>query len=820
MAYKVAAVTGNWSTAGTWYSVPNTPTLHASTNITISTTNLFTATFTAPNLVDSVNGCLLYIIAPGTAGQTVTVTLQDNTVDTGATATLSFTDIKANSWVYFSFGTPYTFASLAAGRYRFKVVSSGSGSHTGAADSGAANLAYLATTDATGAPASTDYVFITSKNLGAAITVTMEGTRSIGNGADTASPSSTCTRSIGIAVQILYNGILSWDTATSATLTSLGSIISANGGEFRMGTVAVPLVSGVLARLIFNENGTSCNYGLIQMPSGKVTMQGIAKSSTSLWKTKYASGSGTAASPLITADAVDWVVGDEIVKGPSTNNAANYSEGESRFIITKNSSTSYVVSATKGGAESAFTNINTDSWLINVERNALIDTTNTAQSFYFCIQETADASLIQVKWARFETLGASTAIVKNGVIFATGDTFGNIDYSVAYRPLYRGFTWNGSTATQSHTGLVVYGQNSAAATYGIDIAGNAANKTFTDCFAINCNRGGIGIIASSCTFNRIYALGCNSANSASVAALTINSYNCTYNSIEVHANRLHGIWMRSNAENTFNSALVGTKGDNDIDVDIESGNFNKAYFISSSFSSATFVNGYSGMVDGSRIGFQNLSGTANNHVSYYKYGLLRSTGAGLADTTIRTSGSRGVRLAPENLANGLLWEFQIPAIALSTVFWKGYLQKNAAFGTDVCRVELWLPGSTSADATSTLSDTTGTWQSVLVNAYYSGTESKLATIKIYALSATASAYIFIDDMYDAGDGSSTTSNPIAGLDIWYLGIPATLIVSTVVDAGSVWNYPTAGLTTAGTTGKALVDTLIKTDDNQSLIIGM
>lgn len=808
MAYKVAAVNGNWSAAGTWYSVPNTPTLHASTNITISTTNLFTAAFTAPNLVDSVNGVLLYIVAPGTAGQNITVTLQDNTVDTGATATLSFTDIKANSWVYFSFGTPYTFASLAAGRYRFKVVSSGSGSHTGAADSGGANLAYLCTTDATGVPASTDYVFVTAPNLGASIEVTVDGTQSIGNGADTGTPSTTFARSIGHAVQILFNGILSWDTITSATLTSLGNVVVANGGEFRMGTVGTPLDAAVIAKLTFNENGTSCNYGLTQMLSGKITMQGAEKSSTSLWKTKYASGAGTAANPLITADAVDWAVGDEIVKGPCTNDAANYNQSESRFIIAKNSSTSYVVSATKGGAESAFTNINTDAWLVNVERNAYTDTTNIAQSHYVCIQETADASLIQIKWARFETLGSSVAVAKGGVAFATGNSIGNIDYSVAYRPLLRGFSWNANDAVMSHVGLVAYGVNSSGTGYGIDMLGNSTNKTLTDCFVINSNRGGFQIVASSSIFTRLYALGCNTVNSASASPFTVNSYNCIFNDIEIHANRRNGIWMRSNAENIFNSALVGTKGDNDIDIEVELGNFNKAYFISSTFASPIFVSGYSGMVDGSRIGFQNLSGAVNNHVSYYRYGILRSTGTGLADTTVRTSGSRGVRLAPENLANGLLWEFQIPAIALSTVFWKGYLQKNAAFGTDVCRVELWLPGSTVADAVATLSNVTGTWQSVLVNAYYSGTESKLATIKIYALSATANAYIYVDDMYDAGDGTSTTTNPIAGLDIWYKGIPTELIVSTVVDAGSVWNYPIAGMTSVGTIGYYITKKLL------------
>lgn len=816
MAYKVASTTGNWSTAGTWNSVPNTPTIHASTNITISTSNLFTATFTAPNLVDAVNGCLLYVVGPGTAGHNITVTLQDNTVDTGATATLSFTDIKANSWVYFRFAAPYTFASLAAGRYRFKVVSSGSGSHTGAADSGGANLAYLCTTNATGVPASTDYAFITSQNLGAAITVTVDGSQSIGNGADTAAPTTTSGRSIGHAVGVLYNGVLKWDTAASATLTSLGNVVVYNGGELQMGTVASPYPAANLARLLFNQNGTTTNYGLTQLPSGKITMQGAAKSSTSLWKTHYSSGAGTAASPLITSEAVDWSVGDEIQKAPGTNNAANYSEGETRFIITKNSSTSYVVSATKGGAESAFTNINTDCWLLNVERNVLVDTTDTTKAHYVVIQETADASLIQIKWARFETLGSTTAGNKSGFTFGNGDSFGSVDYTVFYRPIYIGFNINGSAATNSHTGLIVCQQNSASAIYGFQFQNNIANKTFTDCFSINNNRGGWSLGASGCTFIRCYAIGINSAAGA-VSGFTLGTYNSTFTDCEVHCCRTRGVYVGNCAKTTFNNLLGGTKGDNDIDIDIVSGNYADVVMINSNFSSPTFVNGYSGLVDGSRIGFQTLNDTTNNHITYYKYGILRSTGTGLADTTIRTSGSLGIRMAPENATTGLKWEFNILAVASSYVSFVGWFQKNAAFGTDVARVELWLPGSTAADATTTLTNTTGSWQAVTVGATYSGTTNGLATIKIYGLTTTASAYLYCDDFFNADTSSAMK---LAALDVWDQGLPSTLIAAQSVTAGLVWSELTSGMTTTGTVGKYLVDTGVKVDDNQALIIGM
>lgn len=804
MAYKVASATGNWSTAGTWDSVPNTPTIHASTNITISTSNLFTVGFTAPNLVDAVNGVLLYIVGPGTAGHNITVTLQDNTVDTGATATLSFTNIKANSWVYFRFAAPYTFASLAAGRYRFKVVSSGSGSHTGAADSGGANLAYLCTTNATGVPAATDYAFITSQNLGAAITVTMDGSQSIGNGADTAAPTTTSGRSIGHAVGILYNGVLKWDTAASATLTSLGNVVVYNGGELQMGTVATPYPAANLARLLFNQNGTTTNYGLTQLPSGKLTMQGAAKSSTSLWKTHYSSGAGTAASPLITSEAVDWSVGDEIQKAPGTNNAANYSEGETRYVITKNSATSYVVSASKGGAESAFTNINTDCWLLNVERNVLVDTTDTTKACYVAIQEILDASLIQIKWARFETLGSTSAGNRSGFTFGNGDSFGNVDYSVIYRSIYMGFNWNGSAATQSHVGLICCQSTSASAIYQFQFQNGPSNKTLTDCFAVNNTRGGFQMNSSNSTFTRCYAIGCNTANSAVGGFGVTSVFNTTLTDCEIHCCRTRGIYLADCAGVTFNNLLCGTKGDNDIDIDILAANFSQIVFNDSNFGSPTFVNGYSGLLNGSRIGFQNLNDTANNNHTYYKYGILRSTGTGLADTTVRTSGSLGVQMAPENATTGMMWEFNILAPASSFVSFIGWFQKNAAFGTDVARVELWLPGSTAADATSTLTDVTGAYQAVSVGATYSGTANGLATIKIYALTTTASAYLYADDFYNA---DTSTAMKIAALDVWYQGLPSSLIVAQGVTGGLVWSELTSGMTASGTIGNFILKLL-------------
>src|SRR3972149_1582874 len=543
MAYKVASTTGNWSVAGTWDSVVNTPTIHASTNITISTSNLFTATFTAPNLVDACNGCLLYIVAPGTAGHNITVTLQDNTVDTTATQTLSFTDIKANSWVYFRFATPYTFLSLVAGRYRFKVVSSGSGTHTGAADSGATNLAYLATTNATGVPAATDYVFITSQNLGDA-----------------------------------------------TTLTSLGNVVVANGGELRIGTVGSPVGTARLEKLRFNENGVSGNYGVTQLDGGKVTLQGTPKSSTAFWKTKYVSGAGTAASPLVTADAVNWVVGDEVWICPASANATNYQETDIRYVITVNSPTSYIVSLTKGGAEAALTYTHsTDAWILNMERNVVIDTTNIAQACYYSIFSLTKNNT-DIDWTRIETMGVASAYVKSGVVFNGATAAANIDYTVLYRPLFRAFASNGNDVVQTFTGIITGGQNTASFSATFDLQNSVNNKTFIDCFAVNHNRSGWSVTGANNLFLQCYAIGCNTVGLSNLAGwIIVSAYASRFNDCEAHCNRIQAFILGNQSDITFNNFLCGTKGTNAIDITLSSASYIESTFVSSNFNSATFV---------------------------------------------------------------------------------------------------------------------------------------------------------------------------------------------------------------------------------------
>lgn len=817
MAYRVSAQTGNFGTASTWNEVTNTPTIHASTSITVTNSNKFTATFTAPNTTNACTGVMVLCTTVPT--QDWTVTLQESTVDTAATATIAVADIpvssSSTSWVYFRFVTPYVFTTTAAGAYRFKLRTASSATGQAAADSGGTLFAFLATDDRQSVPTTNDNVWVQSPNNTGTLTVTMDGSQSIGDGTDTALMVAA-QRSLGLALTVGKGGVVSWDSTASATLTVKGSVINLVGGEIAMGTVATPIPAAYTARLLFNQNGTTTNYGIRNNAGGRMILQGAPKSSTSLWKTKYVSGVGTAASPLVTSTAVDWSVGDEIMITPGTDSATNYQETENKFIITKNSSTSYVLSDTAGGAEAAFTYTHsTDSHILNVTRNVLIDTTNTSHAYYLANASTV-AGDFDADWVRFETVGSSTTS-KIGIIFcgAVG-VKAQCDYSVAYRPLYYGFVWSSSKEQFDHTGLIGCLQNSGTNTTGaFSLITQPNNKNFTDCFAIKNNRCGWYLSAFyNGTFTRCYGISSSTAVATNNGGFYISSCGgLTFTDCEFEANRSFAVYGSGFSNTRFTDCSFGSKCTNLTDIQSVTDTLNQGIFDTCSFGNATFVANYLNSIPGTLLQFKNANGTQYNNTWYTYTGYAVATGASLTDTTTRTVGSHAARLTPEENVDGMSWSFKILAKASSAVYCLGFLQKNATFGTSVAKVELYLPGSTTADSTYTMSNVTGAWEVFTVSASYAGTVDDYATVKVTGITATAGAYLYIADIFNG-------TNSITGMNVWDDGMPSPIMFEQLGDAAAVWAVPTSALTVSGSVGELVVDMEKKVDDNTALIIGM
>ena len=236
MAYRISNSDTTLSSATGWDTVTNTPTLHASTNLTTSGSASYSAAFTAPNTTNKSTGCSVMLISTGaysSGDMTLTLTLQEyngaSWVDTAATSTIT-TNTTAlgytvGSWVYFRFGSPYTFTTTTAGYYRMKVVrGSATSSPTLRMDSGGSNFAFMATDDRTGAIASTDDLLVLGTNYSTTpTTVTWDGTISFGSG-QAAQTDLTSSVTLQAALYIGAYGTVTADTAADVTTTCTGHV--------------------------------------------------------------------------------------------------------------------------------------------------------------------------------------------------------------------------------------------------------------------------------------------------------------------------------------------------------------------------------------------------------------------------------------------------------------------------------------------------------------------------------------------------------------------------------------------------------------------
>lgn len=791
MAYRVTNGAGTaFATAANWDEGVNTPSIHASTNISVTAGGVFSATFTAPNTTNACTGVLVPIAAKGTAGNIV-ATLQESSVDVaGATATVAITSLVASTHVFFKFTTPYVFTSTAAGRYRIKLNTSGaSGTTSIAADSGGANFAYISFMNNNVAPTSGDDIFVVSPNQGASLVMSLTSSPSIGSGGNTSVPT---FRSWQNAITLSNNGVLSWDTTTSGTLTCKGNVLNENGGELRMGSPSAKVAAGVTAKLRFDQNGTTTNYGYQHLSGAKTILQGADKT---FKKTTLSSGVGTAASPLITADAVDWSVGDELIFKPMTDSATNYNEVEVRFIITKNSATSYVVSTTAGGAEAALTYTHTSGDILNVTRQVVIDTTNVAQAWYADFSETTAASNVNLDGCRLETFGGATAS-KTTIIFSNLATeLCELDDVVFYRNLGSNVTLNNNNDTRTYTWLICY-----SATGNHFTPGSLRNKTFQHCYFVSAVNSGLVFNATSNnTFTDCHIWACPNTASGQGISMT-NSVKCTFDSCKIDACRTNALSFSNASDMSYFDCSFGVDAANTTaDINMVTDAYNTALFDNCLFGSTTTITGYTNMADGSEVKFHKFNQTENDHRWYTPYGSARSTGAGLADTNVRTSGTLNVRIAPENATTGFCWDFQILAKANSAVSIFGFIQKNAAFGTDDVTAELYLPGL--VPGTDTPSDTYAMPDNTSYNVFtlaanHTGSVPLLATVRIKGQTTTASAYLYVADLYNG-------SNDIISLKTWDKGKPSQIMFEQLGDASAVWAVLTSTLTTSGTIGNLL-----------------
>ncbi len=910
MALYGAWQTGDWSSTSTWATLIQSTISQANPYGYVTATPLYTNTLTALNTSDSWRGAYLPFSAfPASSSFTITLQQYDGSTwsDTTATATAySYAVNGGTRWGFVKFGTPYTPTTTSTGYYRLKLVKlTGAGNILLYGTSGTAPSCMIASVSPVSTPGTGDDVLIAGDMTNVSgttnpIAVTVDTNVTIGSGQNLAGFGGSSSTMFP-AISIDSGGRLKASRTASATLLVKQMIVlSYTDGELDYGKTSDRIPSTYKATLMYdpsnNFGSVGIRYSSNMNPAQSYYLSFVGASKAYI-KTNYSSGLGTAASPLITSDPVDWSVGDQIVVTPSAGyttyantaptsltytDATGYnrryftltfaaahsfkvgdriilsgftpaayngtaftvdevpstttlriygftstgitanatvmgtvvghtSKSEYRYIKTKNSTTSYVLCTTAGGAEDALQySPATTADIYNLSSSVQVTVNKRNQSYMYTFDAgpantTADPTWWILDNCRMDYAG-------NGLAYNLGI-------------LANGYTAGSSSATINNTvfwapaGTVIYDSATPHSTWNISnvvFAGfqpgmsnvmvtSGYNKTFTNIYAVDITGNFIYSSGSSNTYRvlRLWAIS-PELNSNPAIVLLGNAFNNLFISAYIQGvnsgtiNR--GITLNGSLSNKFLNSEFGTVTKHyDTDIYCTSSTLNTMVFENCLFGSTNLITNYLNQFNGSEIAFQKYQQTTNRHRWYTNTGSARSTGAGLEDTTVKTAGSLNLVLLPENNTVGFAWEFNVLAPATSLSFINGYLQKNATFGSSIAKVELWLPGSdtsSTADASLTADNTTGTWQAFNVYKLYSGTAPGLSTVRITAISSTAGAYVYVADLF----------NSVGALNLWNSGKPAKQIAITDFSAvpAAVWGFPD-GNTQASTMGRRLVD---------------
>ena len=910
MALYGAWQTGDWSSTSTWATLIQSTISQANPYGYVTATPLYTNTLTALNTSDSWRGAYLpFNSFPANSSFTITLQQYDGSTwsDTTATATAySYAVNGGTRWGFAKFGTPYTPTTTSTGYYRLKLVKlTGAGIIQLYGTSGTAPSCMIASVSPVSTPGTGDDVLIAGDMTNVSgttnpIAVTVDTNITVGSGQNLAGFGGSSSTMFP-AISIDSGGRLKASRTASATLLVKQMIVlSYTDGELDYGKTSDRIPSTYKATLMYDPSNNlgyvGIRYSSNMNPAQSYYLSFVGASKAYI-KTNYSSGLGTAASPLITSDPVDWSVGDQIVVTPSAGyttyantaptsltytDATGYnrryftltfaaahsfkvgdriilsgftpaayngtaftvdevpstttlriygftstgitanatvmgtvvghtSKSEYRYIKTKNSTTSYVLCTTAGGAEDALQySPATTADIYNLSSSVQITVNKRNQSYMYTFDAgPADTTADPTWWildncrmdyagnggpynlgilANGYTAGSSSATINNTVFWAPSGT-------VIYDLATPHSTWNISNVVFAGFQSGMFGP----------ITTNGYNKTFTNIYAVDISGNFISSSGSSNTY-RVLRLWATSPepNSNPAIVLSGNAFNNLFISAYIQGvnsgtiNR--GISLNGSLSNKFLNSEFGTVTKHyDTDIYCTSSTLNTMVFENCLFGSTNLITNYLNQFAGSEIAFQKYQQTTNKHRWYTNTGSARSTGAGLEDTTVKTAGSINVVLLPENNTTGFAWEFNVLAPASSLSFINGYLQKNAAFGTSVAKVELWLPGSdtsSTADATFTADNTTGSYQAFNTYKLYSGTAPGLSTVRVTAISATASAYLYVSDLF----------NSVGALNLWDKGKPAKQVAITDFSSvpAAVWSFPDSN-TVASTMGKRQVD---------------
>jgi len=266
--------------------------------------------------------------------------------------------------------------------------------------------------------------------------------------------------------------------------------------------------------------------------------------------------------------------------------------------------------------------------------------------------------------------------------------------------------------------------------------------------------------------------------------------------------------LESNATGIrFKNCLIGdtlTGGTNDVRVGATA--LVQARFVNCGIG-ANGVGDVTAGAPGSYVRLDTYDKVANDHRCYEQRGKFQSTGDGLTDTTVHTSGAGkfAVRFEPQFSTNRLAWVFPVPTgnILGRTMTVAVWCKVNAAaFYAGVHldpRLSVLYDNATTVSSTAAESTD---WQLLSVTFTPTTAYGEITVTLDAATDATTTdAYVYWDDMavlYPAG-----YQLDLGAFDVWASALPVTPPIATNLSALSVWTAQQAAGYGAGSFGNLL-----------------
>lgn len=797
MAVLISKENTNLTSNG-WYVKQDNATM------TISSIDSYTSTSSAKYTAEITfaNSCNLIgviLAVRGSSTRDLIVTLQENvssnwidrTSKTLTRSQLVSTNQHAIFFPYFEFSTPYAVDTTPA-KWRFKIEQGTSGTGDHLLLYGDATKPYFITVCdyATATPTADDVLVV--------------------NHEVEANASLTLGRAVETSMIITHKGLFKAPTSPSGNIeiTAKARIYISFGGKIRVGESRTnPYPSGYNFTINLNAESDAAGRSVIHN-FGDLLFYGQKKVIAS-----KLSGTANSGQPTITTtDETNWSAGDTVL----ITKAGNINQFEIRTIssvsgnnITLTSNLTYSHSST--------------DYICNFTRNVKLKSNTGANhsNYSYASVFTQYQHACSYYYTEVYNLSSIDNGSINQLVYTDNEAFRDYEGLGGYllSNIYVGNSTNFPVTGNNrsyYNKVVVYTNKSTTPIY-------SGNNTFYNLFIEN------SYIFSAATNYAAFAIGkgvnVNIKNSVtSHMNIFYSLVGLTAENWEIHAT------SQSGNQGIYNTGtLVEYFGKNNLFrhtfwAGSEVGFYDENSTYSSFYASNTYKKNVvlhncnasisiSTLLLGSRVQFSNLNGIQNNDIVYDYAGYLVRTGAGLADTTVRTGGPDkfALRFQPTSSINNLSWSFTVPTgniqgKTMSVAVWVKINSSNYYAGTHQ-KPRLTVNYDNGTEVYAEASATTN-WQQLFVTFTPTTTYGQIIVSISGRTDATGSnAYFYVDDMTLLYP--SNHSLDLGGLDNWANALPVTPPIAIPLSAYSVsnavWEELLSSHTNSGTMGKKMND---------------